>query len=165
MKPEEQQKLNEDGLRLPRAGDTWFEMSMPYFKIADVFHESNGKVKAVQVHTPMYLKDKTGWHWSKETETLAIEEFEKRIKYPTRDGFVAHCRRRMPIRAKLYLNSDKDYLWVKGKDLGLSEDARSEFAGALYEIEFEVEVEFDGTYKILQINHGTEVFVPKETEK
>lgn len=53
---------------------------------------------------------------------------------------------------KMYLHGDKESNWEQGKKIGLSDEAISEnFAYALYEVEFDVEVDMEtGDTKILK---------------
>lgn len=57
-----------------------------------------------------------------------------------------------PKRTKMYLHGDKDGNRERGEELGLSEDACKKFAYALYEVEFDVEVEEDGGCRILAVD-------------
>lgn len=55
-----------------------------------------------------------------------------------------------PKRTKIYVCSDKDQNWEVGERLGLTEDAiRKNFKYTLMEIAVEIEVNKDGTYKII----------------
>lgn len=45
------------------------------------------------------------------------------------------------IITKIYLHSDKDTMWDKAKELGLSEDATRMFRYACCEVEVELEVD------------------------
>ena len=57
------------------------------------------------------------------------------------------------IVTKVYLHSDKDSMFDKGIQLELSQDALAEFKYALYEVEFEIEVNKDtGKYEILKVD-------------
>jgi len=57
-----------------------------------------------------------------------------------------------PYKTVIYLHSNKDSMWEKGLQIGLSEDAIScNFAYCLCEIGIEIEVNEDGSYKILGI--------------
>jgi hypothetical protein len=61
-----------------------------------------------------------------------------------------------PKRVKMYLHGDKDSNWRTGHDIGLSEEAiRQEFKYALYEVEVEIEVNRDGTYKMVSVDGRT----------
>lgn len=51
---------------------------------------------------------------------------------------------------KMYLHSSKDSNYEKAEELGLSEEATQKFKYALYEVEFDVEVDMEtGDTKIL----------------
>ncbi len=54
-----------------------------------------------------------------------------------------------PKRAKVYLHSSKECMRDSGEELGLQGEALREFSYALYEVEFDLEVNENGTYKIL----------------
>lgn len=55
-----------------------------------------------------------------------------------------------PKRTTVYLHSNKDSMWDKGRELGLSDKAISDnFSSCLYEVAFDIEVYEDGTYKII----------------
>ena len=56
-----------------------------------------------------------------------------------------------PRKTTMYLSSSKDYCAEVGAELGLSEEAMQTFVYALYEVKFEMEVNEDGTYKILNV--------------
>lgn len=55
---------------------------------------------------------------------------------------------------KMYLHGSKDSNWETGEEIGLSEDAIKEnFAYALYEVEFDVEVDMEtGETKIMTVD-------------
>ncbi len=54
---------------------------------------------------------------------------------------------------KHYLHSDKETNRDIGQEAGLTEEALKEFRYALYEVEFELEVDTEtGDYKILTVN-------------
>lgn len=56
------------------------------------------------------------------------------------------------IKTKVYLHSDKDSMRYFGKQIGLSEKAMGEFIYALYEVEFNLEVDSKtGSYKITSV--------------
>ena len=57
-----------------------------------------------------------------------------------------------PKRTQMYLHSNKEYAWEVGEELGLSDEALGDFRYALYEVTFEIEVNKDGTYKILNVS-------------
>ncbi len=52
----------------------------------------------------------------------------------------------------MYLHSSKEYSYESGEEIGLDEDALDEFMYALYEVGFELEVEMDGSYKIVAVD-------------
>ena len=55
--------------------------------------------------------------------------------------------------AKLYLHSDKESNFDKAEELGLPEKATSEFKYALYEVEFEVDIDEEtGKCEILKVD-------------
>lgn len=55
-----------------------------------------------------------------------------------------------PKQVSVYLHGDKESNWDTAQKIGLSEEAFTEkFKYALYEVEFNLEVNEDGTYKIL----------------
>jgi len=55
-----------------------------------------------------------------------------------------------PLKAVVYLHSDKETLFNKGKELGLSDEAiENNFMYCLYELKINIEVNEDGTYKII----------------
>lgn len=58
-----------------------------------------------------------------------------------------------PKRTKFFLHGNADSNWDAGKKLGLSEEAiRTKFRYALYEVEFDVEVDEDGTCRIVAVD-------------
>lgn len=57
-----------------------------------------------------------------------------------------------PKRIKLYAHRDKESNWSKGEQIGLSEEAIQEnFVYALYEVEFDVEVQENGETRIIAV--------------
>ena len=57
------------------------------------------------------------------------------------------------IVTKMYLHGSKDSNYDKAEELGLSEEAQKNFAYALYEVTFDVEVDTEtGDTKILKVN-------------
>lgn len=53
----------------------------------------------------------------------------------------------------MYLHGSKEDNWDKGEEIGLSEKALDKFKYALYEVEFEIEVnEETGESTILKVN-------------
>lgn len=57
------------------------------------------------------------------------------------------------VRTKMYLHGEKESNYELGEKLGLSEEAIKNFAYALYEVEFEVEVDTKtGDYTIIAVN-------------
>jgi len=56
-----------------------------------------------------------------------------------------------PKKTSVYLHSSKDSMYDKGKELGLSKEAISEFSYCCSEVKVNIEVKEDGTYKILGI--------------
>ncbi len=66
------------------------------------------------------------------------------------------------MKVSLYLHRDKDSNYETAQGLGLDEKAQDEFKYALYEVEFELEVNKDGSYKILKVTDGENVLLPVE---
>ena len=64
------------------------------------------------------------------------------------------------MKVTRHLHSDKESNYDTAEGLGLSEEAQKEFAYALYEVEFDLEVNEDGTYKILKVTDGDNVLLP-----
>lgn len=56
------------------------------------------------------------------------------------------------MRIKMYLHGSKESGYEAGKKLKLKKAALEKFMYALYEVEFELEVETDGSYKILFVD-------------
>jgi len=56
---------------------------------------------------------------------------------------------KFPVRTSVYLHSSKDSMYEKGEELGLSQEAINKFMYCCYEIEIEMDVNEDGSYKIL----------------
>ena len=57
-----------------------------------------------------------------------------------------------PKKTSVYLHSNKEAMWDKGQELGLSEEAISDnFRSCCYEVKVNIEVNEDGTYKILSV--------------
>ncbi len=55
-----------------------------------------------------------------------------------------------PLKTTIYLHSNKESMYDKGYELGLSEKAiEMNFRGCLYELAVDIEVYEDGKYKIL----------------
>jgi len=70
-----------------------------------------------------------------------------------------------PRRVQMGLLSSKDSNWdllSEGELDGMTEDAQRTFSYTLYEVLFEVEVNKDGTSKILRAVCGKEVLVPED---
>ena len=74
---------------------------------------------------------------------------------PIEFNFCGSCGARLPEHpktkiVKMYLHGDKESNREQGKDLGLRSLALNNFCGALYEVEFEVEVDMEtGDTKII----------------
>ena len=61
-------------------------------------------------------------------------------------------RNRFPIKTSVYLHSSKECMYDKGEELGLSKEAISDnFSYCCYEVKVNIEVNEDGTYKILSV--------------
>lgn len=56
-----------------------------------------------------------------------------------------------PKRAIAYLHGDKETMWEKGEKLGLTGEAIMLFRHALCEVTVEIDVNEDGTYKIVSV--------------
>jgi len=56
---------------------------------------------------------------------------------------------KFPIKAVVYLHSSKESMYDIGEGLGLPEEALSKFMYCCYEVKINIEVNEDGTYKIL----------------
>ena len=57
---------------------------------------------------------------------------------------------KFPLITSVYLHSSKDSMWEKGEEIGLTEEAIQEnFRSCCYEVEITIQVNEDGTYKIL----------------
>lgn len=62
------------------------------------------------------------------------------------------------MKAKLYLSSDKADNYYRGEQLGLSEEALHGFRYALYEVEFDVDIdEVTGELVIEKVVYGDQV--------
>ena len=57
-----------------------------------------------------------------------------------------------PKQIIVYLSSNKERMIEIGKELGLSEDAVEKFMYCCYEVEIKVEVNIDGSYKMLNVS-------------
>jgi len=66
------------------------------------------------------------------------------------------------MKVTRHLHSDKESNLDTAESLGLDEKAQNEFMYALYEVEFDLEVNKDGTYKILKVTCGEDVLLPVE---
>lgn len=64
------------------------------------------------------------------------------------------------MKVSRYLHSDKESNLDTAEGLGLDEKAQDEFMYALYEVEFQLEVNKDGSYKILKVIDGDNVLIP-----
>ncbi len=68
-----------------------------------------------------------------------------------------------PKVIKAFLHADDHRSWEMGHEIGLSQKSIVDnFRDLLYEVEFEVEVNEDGTYQILSIKDGSDKFVPEK---
>lgn len=63
-------------------------------------------------------------------------------------------------KVSVYLHRDKETNLETAEGLELNEKAQNEFMYALYEVEFELEVNDDGSYKILKVTDGDNVLLP-----
>ena len=69
------------------------------------------------------------------------------------------------MKTTIYLHSNKESNWEKGEEIGLSEKVIKEnFRYALYEVPFNIEVNEDGTYKILSIEHDSKTYALTEIQ-
>lgn len=72
-----------------------------------------------------------------------------------------------PKKITTYLHGSKDTAYETAMEIGLSEEAyREEFRGLLYEIEFDILVQEDGTYRILEVREvqsrdKVDIFLPR----
>jgi hypothetical protein len=67
------------------------------------------------------------------------------------------------VKTTIYVHGDEESNWEKGEQLGLSEDAIKEnFKYALYEVGFVLDVNEDGTYKILSLEIDKKKYALKE---
>lgn len=64
------------------------------------------------------------------------------------------------MKVSRYLHSDKESNLDTAEGLGLDEKAQNAFMYALYEVEFQLEVQADGSYKILKVIDGDNVLIP-----
>ncbi len=64
------------------------------------------------------------------------------------------------MKVSRYLHSDKESNLDTATGLGLDKKAQDEFMYALYEVEFQLEINEDGTYKILKVIDGDNVLIP-----
>ena len=66
------------------------------------------------------------------------------------------------MKTTLYLHSTKDDMYyIADTELGLSDEAATTFSYALYEVEFDVEVDPEtGHYEILEVRDGSRVLRP-----
>lgn len=66
-----------------------------------------------------------------------------------------------PRPITMYLHSCKETNWDKvehsGELDGMSDEAARTFSGTLYEVQFDLLVNHDGTYKILRVKDGSEI--------
>lgn len=72
-----------------------------------------------------------------------------------------------PRTIKMYLHGSKESdweMWMYNGELdGMTEeDCQNHFIGTLYEVEFDVSVNRDGTSKILKVKCGSEVLFPDD---
>lgn len=65
-----------------------------------------------------------------------------------------------PKTTTMYLHSDKESNYDTARDLGLPAKAADNFRYALTELEIDLEVDDDGTYRILEIRDGEDKFLP-----
>ena len=56
------------------------------------------------------------------------------------------------MKVIVFLHSNKESMWEKAEEIGLSEEAIKMFKYALSEVEFTLDVNDDGTYEILEVN-------------
>ena len=56
------------------------------------------------------------------------------------------------IKTKLYCHSSKDSMWAQGEELGLSDEALSNFIYTMYEVEFDVEIDENGYVYATHVN-------------
>jgi len=60
---------------------------------------------------------------------------------------------KFPCKVDIYLHGSKEDNWIKGEEIGLSEEAIKEnFAYTAYEVRLTYEVQRDGTTKLLAVN-------------
>lgn len=77
-----------------------------------------------------------------------------------------------PRRATVYLRSSKESMFEAAQDVGLdagdeeswSDSPAGKFRYALYEVRFELEVEEDGTYRIVSVTDGETVLRAEVTQ-
>ncbi len=56
------------------------------------------------------------------------------------------------MKVKMHLHSDKENNLYQGEKIGLIGNALNNFIYALYEVEFEVDIDKDGNTTILKVN-------------
>jgi len=77
------------------------------------------------------------------------EYYKKYKKIKEKSGLF---KTKFPIKTSVYLHSNKEAMYDKGEELGLSKEAISDnFSYCCYEVKVDIEVYEDGTYKILGI--------------
>ena len=64
------------------------------------------------------------------------------------------------MKTTMHLHGDKDSNYDIAQGLGLSEAAQDQFKYALYEVEFDVEVDANGEYTILEVRENGQVLRP-----
>lgn len=83
------------------------------------------------------------------TNHMLGEYYSKLKKIKEKCGLV---EKTFPIKTSVYLHSNKESMYDKGKELGLSKEAISDnFSHCCYEVKVNIEVYEDGKYKILGI--------------
>lgn len=55
-------------------------------------------------------------------------------------------------RITAYLHSSKEYMWELGEDHGLTDEQLESFKYALYEVEFDLDVDKEGNVEIIKVN-------------
>ena len=85
--------------------------------------------------------------------------------------FCVHCGEKLPkklpdkIVIKMYLHGDKETSYSVAEEAGLSEEACKEFAYALYEVEFDVEIDTKtGKNRIIAVD-GQKLMPKEKNEK
>lgn len=99
----------------------------------------------------------------RETNDAVIIDVGNGVELHLKKGI--HVTVMSPKLTTMYLHGCKESSYETAKELGLSDGAVEKFRHALYEVEFDLEIYPNGTYKILEVREGSQELRPVDAHQ